>query len=147
MTFYSLSCLLSSDIPRRLLDIELHCKDGTLMASSYLLAANSVVFEKMLFSAVQMEESKTNIVHLDDVLLIDMDLLLKFYEYRMRGVADNFNQLEIGSVVSLISIAHRYEFTGALEALCNRLVTVVSLPTSAKLQYADTLQLAIVLES
>ena len=69
----------ASSAPRRLLDIELHCKDGVLLASSQVLGLNSTVFEKMLFSVVQMLESKTSIILLDDVKKADMELILKFY--------------------------------------------------------------------
>lgn len=137
----------SPALSRRLRDIEIHCKDGLVMASSQVLALNSIVFEKLLFSVIPMEESKTNIVHLDDVLMADMDLLLKFYEFRVESVADYFGQLETGSVMSLISIAHRYEFTGALGVLCDRLTKVIPVPTSAELQFADTLLLESVLKS
>ena len=146
MTYDSLDGLQSSaSTPRCLLDIELCCKDGVVMASSHLLASNSVVFEKMLFSVVQMEESKTNIVHIDDVSMADMVLLLNFYEFRVLGVVDYFNKLEAVRLVYLISISHRYEFTGALGVLCDCLAKAISVPTSAELQFADTLHLESVL--
>ena len=140
----------SFDLPstsRRLLDTELHCKDGLVMASSHVLALNSVVFEKMLFSTVQMEESKTNTVHLDDVLMVDVEFLLKFYEFRVEGVVDYFNQLETARLMSLISITHLYEFKAALGVLCKKLVKLIPVPSPTDLQYSDKLQLEIALKS
>ena len=115
------------------------------MASSHFLAAHSVVFDKMLFSAVQMEESTTNVVHLDDVLMADFDLLLKFHEFRLNSSSEYFSQLEIAHVMSLISISHRFEFTEALFVLSNRFSSLVSVPTSSDLQFADRLELLDVL--
>lgn len=115
------------------------------MASSHFLAMNSVVFEKMLFSVVQMEESKTNVVHMDDVLLADIDQLLKFYEFRLEHPRKFFSQLDAVRCVSIISLAHRFEFTAALTLLCDRLSKVIYVPTLAEIQFADRLNLKNVL--
>ena len=138
--------VLSDAIPRRLLDIVIKCQDGVVMASSHFLAANSIVFEKMLFSAVQMEESITNIVHLDNVLMAEMDLLVKFYQVRLDS-RFFFDKLTHAEIVPIISIAHRFEFTVALKALSLRLVEVINVPTSAQIQFADQLDLLYVLEN
>ena len=136
--------LSNTAIARRLLDIELHCKDGLVMASAQHLGASSVVFEKMLFSAVKMEESRTSIIHLDDVLMDDMELLLKFC-YFHRDYSSLVHYLSKDSTISTISIAHRFEFTDALEILCDHLVEEFSEPLPADIQFADRLNLENVL--
>ena len=108
--------VIQSNTPRRLLDIELRCKDGLVMAPSQYLAMNSVVFEKMLFSNVKMLESITSVILLDDVLIADMQLLLKFCQ-----VQPNYqllvNDLSKESTLSAIAVAHRFEFNYALTML------------------------------
>ena len=94
-----------------------------------------------LFSAVQMEESKTNIVHLDDVLIADMDQLLKFYQVR-KDSRDFFTDLNAENVQSTILLAHRFDFTIALDVLSSRLLQIISVPSPAELQFADRLDLA-----
>ena len=137
--------VIQSSTPRRLLDIELRCKDGLVMAPSQYLAMNSVVFEKMLFSNVQMLESITSVILLEDVLIADMQLLLKFCQ-----VQPNYqrlvNELSKESTLSAISVAHRFEFTYALTMLCDRLVEVILRPTPAELQFVDMLGLQTVLQ-
>lgn len=130
----------SSVAPRRLLDIELHCKDGVIMSSAHALGTNSVVFEKMLFSAVQMEESKTAIIRLDDVAVADMHVLLCFCRFH-RNYDLIAKVLLKEELFRIIAIAHRYAFVNALDVLCDRLYEIVNEPTSAELQFADRLDL------
>ena len=135
---------IANSTPRRLLDIELHCKDGIVSASSHSLAVHSVVFEKMLFSVVQMEESKTSIIRLDDVTLAEMELLLKFCRFRLdyKSLVENLSK---EFTISIIRVAHRFEFIDALNILCVRLLEVIPLPSAAEIQFADRFELLSVL--
>ena len=130
--------------PRSLLDIELHCKDGVLMASSQILGSNSSVFEKMLFSVVQMVESKTSIIRFDDVLVAEMEFILKYY-VPQRDYHTIVNGLSKESTMSAIAFAHRLDFAFALGFLCDHLLIEIPQPTPEELQFADRLNLHSVL--
>ena len=135
----------ASSAPWRLLDIELHCKDGVLMASASVLGLNSTVFEKMLFSVVQMIESKSSIIRLDDVLKAEMELILKFYGVPQRDYYSIVSGLSKESTFSIISVAHRLDFAFALGFLCDHLLNVIPKPTPSELQFSDRLNLHAVL--
>ena len=143
LDFYEIPPAASS-APRSLLDIELHCKDGVLMASSHILGSNSTVFEKMLFSVVRMVESRTSIIRLDDVKKAEMELILKLYVHR-RDYSPIVSGLSKESTISIIAFAHRLDFAFALEILCDHLLIVIPQPTSEELQFADRLNLHSVL--
>ena len=105
-----------------------------------MLGSNSTVFEKMLFSVFQMVESKTSIIRLDDVLKAEMELLLKFCNFHenYRSLVRNLSK---EATLSIIAIAHRFEFSNALTVLNNRLLKVIPEPTSAELKFVDRLNL------
>ena len=130
--------------PRRLRDIALHCQDGIIMVASQVLAMNSVVFEKMLFSTVQMEESITSIVRLDDVKMADMEIMIQFCTFH-KNYMTIVNSLTKESTLSAIAVAHQFEFHEALEFLCRQLLKVIPQPSPAELQFADRRDLQIVL--
>ena len=126
--------------PRHLLDIELRCRDGIVQASSQTLGFNSVVFEKMLFALVQMEESRTSVVHLDDIAKFDMELMIQFCKFHAHP--DNLIvNLNIDRLLSSLAVAHRFEFTNAVNALSRQLIRIVPVPTSAQIQFVDRLEL------
>ena len=143
---------INSDIPsfsitstsRSMDDIQLLFRDGAMKTSSHLMASYSIVFENMLFSVVQMEESKTGIIHLDDVLQSDMELLLKLCRLH-RNPLFILVKASLKWIVSTIEIAHWYEFTYALEILNEKLLELVPNPTAAQLQFADRFDLQSVL--
>ena len=132
-------------VKRVRLDIELRCKDGSVEASAHNLSANSVVFDRMLFSAMPMAESRTNIVHLDDILMADMELMIKFCQTN-ECYSDLVKDLMRDSVFSAIAVAHRFEFTLALKFLCARYVEIVPVPTPQQLQIADRMELKSVID-
>ena len=102
---------------------------------------------RMLFTEAtqQMEEAKTNIVHLDDVTMANMSLLIQFCLSREPPV-DLLAELSEDRVFECISIAHRYEFTFALKNIVDRLIQLIPIPTSSQLQFADRLELSPVLK-
>lgn len=143
--FYSAPENTNSAIAQRvMLDIELRCKDGSFQASSVYLATNSVVFHRMFFSEMPMAESLTNIVHLDDILMADMELMIKFCQVN-KHYEDLAKDLSKESTLSSIHVAHRFEFTLALEILSLRYAEVVPVPTPQDLQFADRLELNYIL--
>lgn len=129
---------------RAILDIELNCLDGVLHASSHILAANSVVFEKMLFAAVQMQEAKTRRVSITDVIMSDIELLLQFCRPQM-DYPSLLKSTTVNTILSVITVAHRFEFEFALPLLCKRLIQLVPLPTALQIQFADRYELVTVL--
>ena len=110
-----------------------------------MLSASSVVFDRMLFSAMPMAESRTNIVHLDDVLMADMELMIKFCQVN-KCYPDLVKDLSRDATFSAISVAHRFEFSLALELLCVRFAELVPVPTPHELQFADRLELQSVID-
>lgn len=129
---------------RTMLDIELHCADGLVLASSQTLGQNSRVFEKMLFARVQMSESITSQIRLDDVRIQSMELLLKFCKFH-RNYPSLLSGMSIEAIMLAISIAHRFEFVNAQEIMCDRLVELVPEPSPVQLQFADRFDLHSVL--
>ena len=130
---------------RSLLDIELLCKDGSIRGSSHLLGLNSVVFDRMLFSETAMLESKSNIVHLDDIYMADMDLMLSICK-NTANAANLTAELSEDRVFEYLRLAHRFEFLISLSALCTRLLQLITVPNAIQLQFADRLELTVVLE-
>ena len=123
----------------------MRCKDGSVEASAHILSANSVVFDRMLFSAMPMAESRTSIVHLDDIWMADMELMIKFCQVN-ECYQDLVKDLSRDATVSAISVAHRFEFSLALKLLCVRFAELVPVPTPEDLQFADRLELKSVLD-
>lgn len=128
----------------QLLDIVIYCLGGILRASSQILATNSVVFEKMLFSLVQMQEAKTSIVYLADVAFADMELLLKFC-LPHQSYSTLLETTTVDTIMSVITVAHRFEFEFALPFLCKRLLELVEMPTATQIQFVERYELDMVL--
>ena len=116
-----------------LLDIEIRCSDGSMQASSQLLAVHSVVFERMLFASTAMSERLSGVVNIDDATVADITLIIKLY----MPLEDHVKMLGFTSrdgIFQLMRVVHSLEFAYALRLIIKRLLDLAPVPTAQELQ-------------